>query len=158
MSLLTFREHLPAKSKPSHRDRTSYHCTVILITTSRTMASIGFTELSTVHQTQWVCLSSLKIRKPYSSFNVRLGRLGNYRVTLNAPIYEICYWCWRCRGIVVWPLDSHVESPSSNPTVARYFCPSAIHFIHIAALDPGVKWGPGRMRTILWLSWHCARL
>ena len=37
---------------------------------------------------------------------------------------------------------------------ARYFCPSARHFIHIAALDPGVKWGPGRMRTELWLSWH----
>ena len=64
---------------------------------------------------------------------------------------------WRCRGIVVWPLDSHAESPGSNPTVARYFCPSARHFIHIAALDPGVKWGPGRMRTELWLSWHvCA--
>ena len=60
----------------------------------------------------------------------------------------------RCRGIVVWPLDSHAEGPGSNPTVARYFCPSARHFIHIAALDPGVKWGPGRMRTALWLSWH----
>ena len=57
-------------------------------------------------------------------------------------------------GIVVWPLDSHAESPGSNPTIARYFCPSARHFIHIAALDPGVKWGPGRMRTELWLSWH----
>ena len=45
---------------------------------------------------------------------------------------------WRCRGIVVWPLDSHAESPGSIPTVARYFYPSARHFIHIAALDPGV--------------------
>ena len=61
---------------------------------------------------------------------------------------------WRCRGIVEWPLDSHAEGPSSIPAFARYFCPSARHFIHIAALDPGVKWGPGRMRTELWLSWH----
>ena len=44
------------------------------------------------------------------------------------------YWCsiinlvvkmWRCHGMVVWPLDSHTESPDSNPTGARYFCPSA---------------------------------
>ena len=48
---------------------------------------------------------------------------------------------WRCRGIVVWPLDSYmyVESPGSNPTVARYFCPSARYFIHIAALDPDLN-------------------
>ena len=61
---------------------------------------------------------------------------------------------FRCRGIVEWPLDSHAEGPSSIPAFARYFCPSARHFIHIAALDPGVKWGSGRMRTELWLSWH----
>ena len=65
------------------------------------------------------------------------------------------YWY---SGIVVWPLDSHAESPGPIPTVARYFCPSAWHFIHIAALDPGVKWGPGRMRKVLCLGWHCARL
>ena len=50
---------------------------------------------------------------------------------------------------MVWPLDSHAESPGSNPTVARHFCASARHLIHIAALDPGVKWGPGRMNGIV---------
>ena len=62
---------------------------------------------------------------------------------------------WRCRGIVVWPLDSHAESPGSIPTVTRYFCPSR-HFIDIAALDQVYKWGPGRMRTVLWWVGMCA--
>ena len=33
---------------------------------------------------------------------------------------------------------THCESPGSNSAITRHFCPSAIHFIHIAALDPGV--------------------
>ena len=58
---------------------------------------------------------------------------------------------------VPWYSGMTAGLPGSISTVARYFCPSARHFIHIAALDPGVKWGPGRMRMELWLSWHvCA--
>ena len=34
--------------------------------------------------------------------------------------------------------DSPHESPGSIPTIPRYFCPSARHFIHFAALVPGV--------------------
>ena len=34
-----------------------------------------------------------------------------------------------------------------------YFCPSARQFIHIAVLDPGVKWGPGRMQKIPGCMW-----
>ena len=43
-------------------------------------------------------------------------------------------------GMLVCTLDSRHEGSGSNPTCARYICPSARHFIHIAALDPGVKW------------------
>ena len=72
----------------------------------------------------------------------------------------ICCLLWRCRGIVVWPLDSHTESPSSIPAVARYFCPSARVQDTLSTLllsTQVYRWGPGRMRMVLWLSWHvCA--
>ena len=45
---------------------------------------------------------------------------------------------YMCRGILVSLLGSHAESPGSIPTNAQYVCPSARHFIHILALDPGV--------------------
>ena len=45
------------------------------------------------------------------------------------------------RYILVCTLDSRHKGPGSksNPTIARYFCPLARHFIHIAGLDPGVQ-------------------
>ena len=54
-------------------------------------------------------------------------------------------WCGRKKtqqkqswniGVNIQP--SHPEGVGLIPTIARYFCPSARHFIHIAALDPGV--------------------
>ena len=54
------------------------------------------------------------------------------------PSYE--FIMWRCRGILVCSVDSHAESPGSNPTIAMHFCPSArkCTCIHIAALNPSV--------------------
>ena len=42
--------------------------------------------------------------------------------------------CYNCNDLD----NSHVVSPSSNPTIAWHFCPSAKQVIHIAALDPDV--------------------
>ena len=50
---------------------------------------------------------------------------------------------------LVYSLDSHAESPGSNPMhyIAQHFCPSARQYLsmHIAALDPGVL-----MRSWMW--------
>ena len=46
-----------------------------------------------------------------------------------------------CGGAVVYwiePLTLNQRVPGSIPVSARHFCPSARHFIHIAALHPGV--------------------
>ena len=45
---------------------------------------------------------------------------------------------WRCHGMLEYSLDSHAESPGSNPAITQHFCPSARQLMHIAALDPGV--------------------
>ena len=56
---------------------------------------------------------------------------------------------WRCCGILVYLLESHAESPGSNPTIAMHFCPSARQFISTLLLSTQVyKWGPGRMRQM----------
>ena len=63
----------------------------------------------------------------------------------------------RCRGIVVWPLDSHIESPGSIPAVALYFCPSARHLIqypHCCSPPRFINGDPGGCEQYCaWLSW-----
>ena len=53
--------------------------------------------------------------------------------------------------MVYWiePLTLDQRFAGLIPVNAWHFCPSARHFIHIAAIHPGVYiWVPGRMRML----------
>ena len=65
-----------------------------------------------------------------------------------AQIWKITNYCGGASVYWIEPLTLDQRVVGLIPVNAWHFCPWARHFIHIAALHPGVWWVPGRKRML----------